>query len=281
MKGLLSVGFGTSHADTRAKTIDAIEADLRAEFSDCAFFSAWTSGRIVEKVRRERGEHHDTLDEAFARITEAGVDDLVVATTCLMYGHEMDKIARAAHAWAAGTDGADGKRFVHMAAPLLASEADRQAMARVLADEFSAVPQDDALLFMGHGSQDAPTNRDGKPFDANAVYSCVQDALHSLGKTRFFVATVEGAPSFEDAFDWVRQSGVARVHLAPFMIVAGDHAKNDLAGDDADSWKSRLESQGLQVEVVLRGLGEYPGVRSLVCAHARDAYDVREAFLRG
>ena len=116
MKGLLSVSFGTSHPDTRAKTIDTVDKALASAFPDRAFYSAWTSPRIVARVKAERGEHHDTLDEAFSRIGADGVDDLVVATTCLMQGGEMRKIVAAARAWESR-----GSCSVRVALPLMTS----------------------------------------------------------------------------------------------------------------------------------------------------------------
>ena len=271
MKGLLSVSFGTSYEATRAKTIDAVEAKLKAKFADRAFYSAWTSGRIIAKVRAERGEEHFTLDEALARLSADGVDDLLVTTMCLMRGHEMAKVTGAVRAWADEGEG----RIAHMAEPLLADGGDRAAMAKVLCEEFAAVPEDEALLLMGHGSQDAPAEHEGEPYDANAVYGQIQDELAARGRTRFFVATVEGKPEFGDALAALEACGATRVHLAPFMIVAGDHATNDLAGDDEDSWKSMLEARGYETKVTLRGLGEYAGVHELICEHAREALAAR------
>ena len=265
MKGLLSVAFGTSYEQTRVKTIDAVEASLRAEFPDFAFYSAWSSGSIVSKVKAERGEHHDTLDEAFARLSADGVDDLIVSTMFLMHGGEMAKVVRAVESWMA-----PGARSAHIAEPLLSSAADRQTVARVICDEFASVPESDALLLMGHGSSQG----------ANEVYDGVQSELHALGRTRFFVATVEGTPTFEDAWELIAKSGASCVHLAPLMIVAGDHAVNDMAGGD-DSWASRIEAGGFRTEVVMRGLGECEGIRRLVCDHAHDAAVVREVDLRG
>ena len=265
MEGLLSVSFGTSYEETRVKTIDAIESDLQSTFPDLAFYSAWTSGIIIKKVKAERGEHHDTLEEAFARLTADGVTELIVSTTCLLQGGEMAKIARAADAWTAG-----GGRMAYLADPLLLTQADRKAVARVLCDEFADVPDEDAMLFMGHGSS----------VGSNDVYSRIQDELHALGRERFFVATVEGEPTFDDAWPLIEESGVSCVHLAPLMIVAGDHATNDLAGD-GDSWVNRIRARGLRAEVVLKGLGEYAGIRKLVCDHARDALMIREVSLRG
>lgn len=266
MRGLLSVSFGTSHEDTRVKTIDAIDALLQSEFSDFAFYSAWTSGRIIEKVKAERGEHHDTLAEAFARLTADGVVDLVIATTCLMKGGEMAKIKAAAQDWMSA-----GSRSAYVSRPLLATEEDRRTVANVVFEEFSSIPEQDALVLMGHGSTLA----------SNTAYREMQNALQALGRKRFFVATVEGEPTFDDILPLVVSSKAKRVWLAPLMFVAGDHAKNDLAGDCPDSWKSRLEAQGLEVEVVLKGLGEYEGIRQLICDHVKDALVLQEVSLRG
>ena len=265
MKGLLSVSFGTSHADTRERTIDEVEKALRDAFPDRAFYSAWTSPRIIAKTR-ERGEWHDSLDEAFARLTDDGVTDLMVSTMCLMQGGEMAKTRQAVEAWA-GQDGCNA----HLAAPLLASTYDQRVMARIISDEFSFVGEADALLLMGHGSGEGD----------NDVYSAVQRELHMLGRPRFFVATVEGVPTFDNALLQLELYRPQRVYLAPLMMVAGDHAKNDLAGEGDDSWARQLEARGYQVETVLKGLGEYAGVQELVCEHVRDALTIREVALRG
>jgi len=266
MQALLSVSFGTSHADTRAKTIDAIDAELAAAFPERAFYAAWTSPRIVAKVRRERDEHHDLLDEAFARLSADGVDDLVVGTMCLLQGGEMRKIQDAARAWVAEGAQEGRARTARVAAPLLSNTDDRQAVARALADAFAHIASNEAVVLMGHGT----------PYGSNAVYDEIQSALDALAPGRFFVATVEGTPTLDDVIEPLRASGAARVYLSPLMIVAGDHAKNDLAGDDPDSWASRLRALGFEPEPVLKGLGEYAGVRELACAHALAAQPVED-----
>ncbi len=257
MKGLLSVSFGTSYEETRAKTIDVVDSLLAESFGDWPFYTAWTSGNIIAKVREERGEMHDTLEEAFARMSADGVDDLLVATMCLMNGHEMRKIRQTAEAWAQD----DGARTVRLAFPLMSSEEDRAIIARAVFDEYADVPDDEALVLMGHGSPHGP----------NEVYSQIQELLRGFGRERVFVATVEGEPTFEDALAAVKESGVSRVHLAPFMIVAGDHATNDLAGEEDDSWKNRFIANGFETTVNLKGLGELTAVQQLVVDHARAA----------
>lgn len=265
-RGMLFVSFGTSHEETRIKTIDAIQGKVQAAYPDCAQYSAWTSGIIIKKVKAERGEHHDTLDEALARMTADGIEDLVVSTTCLMKGAEMAKIRKAVWAWAD-----EHNVPTHLADPLMASEDDLKAIAQVICDEFAFVGKDEALLLMGHGS----------PFASNKAYSQLQSELAAKGRPRFFIATVEGQPTFDDALKLIEKSRARCVYLAPLMIVAGDHAKNDLAGDDEDSWASQLKARGLQVKTVLKGLGEYPGIQQLVCDHVEQALIVREVNLRG
>ena len=259
MRGLLSVSFGTSYLDTRVKTIDVVDAKLAAAFPDRAFYTAWTSPRIMAKVLAERGEHHDSLDEAFARMEADGVDDLVVATMCLMQGGEMRKISEAVQAWTSETGHA-----AKLAAPLMATQEDIAVAARAIGEEFSHVADDEALLLMGHGSAMGP----------NQLYSDVQDALHAIGKRNFLVATVEGTPTLDDAMHELESLGSDRVWLAPLMIVAGDHARNDLAGDDEESWTNQLAARGFETEVVLKGLGEYAAVQNLAVDHARDAKEI-------
>lgn len=260
---LLFTTFGTSHAHTQARTIDAIEERLIAEFPQRTPYSAWTSERIVARVRSERGERHDILDKAFARLASDGVDDVVVATTCLIPGYEMGKIERAVTRWAQ-----EPGRVARLAAALLATSDDCSALAKVVCEEFSGLPTDEALLLMGHGSPDGP----------NYVYAWVREALVQLGRPLFFVGTVEGQPTFDEALAEIESSGVRRVHLAPLMIVAGDHAVNDLAGDDDDSWQSVLRARGYQTQVHLRGLGEYSGVQQMICDHARNARLIEPAI---
>ena len=272
MRALLAVSFGTSYEDTREKTIDAVEADLRAEFPDLAFYSAWTSGRIIAKVAEERGEHHDTLEEAFAKMSADGVDDLVISTMFLMKGGEMAKVMRAAEEWMAA-----GERAAYVADPLLATARDRRRVAEALCEEFINVAEDEAVLFMGHGVQPNAAPRK----NVNDVYARIQDEFHALERTQFFVATVEGEPTFDDALPLVQACNPKCVFLSPLMIVSGDHANNDLAGEDENSWASRLQACGLRTQAVLRGLGEYEGIRKLVCTHVHEALMVREVALRG
>lgn len=266
MKALLAVSFGTSREAAKVKGIDAIEDALRAEFSDWAFYSAWTSPRIIEKVKRERGEHHDSLAEALGKMAADGVDEAIVSNTCLMQGGELARIREAVNSWAA-----ESGRRARVTKPLLWAPEDRQAIARAVCDEFSSVPEGDVVLLMGHGSRDG----------SNEVYVQVQEEMHRLGGTRFFVGTVEGTPAFEDVWSQIEALEAGCVHLAPLMVVAGDHAVKDLAGEGEDSWASKIAARGLRVEAHLKGLGEYEAVQKLACDHVHQSLLMWEVALRG
>ncbi len=258
-KALLCVSFGTSVASTREKTLDVIEADLQQRFPDRAFYRAWTSGVIAKKVRAQ-GVVRETLDEAFGRMSADGVDDVLVAVTCLMHGGEMCKTEAALSGWLEQ----DPARSARMATALLETPADCQIMADAVMGEFADMPSEDALLLMGHGSSSGP----------NEVYNLIQDALQQM-RPLCFVSTVEGVPAFEDTLEQVVASGARCVHVAPLMVVAGEHALADMAGEGDGSWVNRLRSRGMRAKAVLRGLGEYESVRNIICQHARDARPCR------
>lgn len=256
MKGVLCVSFGTSHASTRVKTIDAIEDRLRESFPDRKLYSAWSSSVIRNKVLEERGELHDSVEEAFSKARCEGVDDLIVTTTFLMPGREMKRVEEAVASWTTQ----DSCR-VSFAEPLLSSDDDVRLLCDAICAEFSCLAGDEALVLMGHGSKRGP----------NDVYYKIQETLRGSGHPMFFVATVEGEPTFEDILPFVLTSNARNVYLAPLMIVAGDHANNDLAGPGRESWQSILCARGMQTHAVLKGLGEYQGIQAMICTHAREA----------
>ena len=256
MKALLVVSFGTSVAGVAERTIGAVERALASAFPDRVLYSAWTSRFICAKVERETGVHHMSVAEACAEIVAAGADDLLVQPTFLMQSHEhalMMEELRAAVAGAAGMR-------VRVGATLLADEGDCARLAAAVGEALSGVAADEALVLMGHGSD-----------EGNEVYAAMQEAFARAGRGNAVVGTVEGVPDFSAVRAAIERLAPARVWLAPFMIVAGDHALNDLAGAEPDSWKSQLEAAGFPCVAVLRGLGEYPQVQELFVEHAHRA----------
>ncbi|MEA4965425.1 MAG: precorrin-2 C(20)-methyltransferase [Oscillospiraceae bacterium] len=255
-KALLAVSFGTSHNDTREKTIDCIEAQLGKTLPDRQVYRAFTSKMIVKKLRARDGAEIDTVAEAMERMLRDGVTDVLVQPTHLLNGTENDAMRWDAESFRA--------RFqeLRFASPLLTTDADLRRMVGIMKDEFQNLGEEEAVIFMGHGTEHY----------ADAVYAALDYRFKAEGCPRFFMATVEGYPTIEDALQQLGQlGGIRTVCLAPFMIVAGEHAKNDMAGDEADSWKNLVTRAGYECRCLSRGLGEFSAVREMLCDHARTA----------
>ena len=254
-KAILAVSFGTAYAETRKKTIEAVEADLAAAFPERKLYTAWTSGMILRKLKKQGGEVRDTLAEALERMERDGVTDLLVQPTFLQAGYEMRLVRETLEAWK--------PRFARVAlgAVLVAGDADLDALAKALEAHFAAVGADEALVLMGHGSEGA----DFYPYEK------LTEAFRRDGRANFCVGTVEFDPGIAPALEMVQKRAPKKTYLAPLMLVAGDHAINDMAGEGPDSWASRIAALGTQCVCVLKGLGEYPEVRELYVRHARAA----------
>ena len=254
-KGLLVVSFGTSVAETREKTIAAIEKDLAAAFPERKAYRAWTSSIIRRKLKTTENLAVDSVEEALERMLADGIADLVVQPTHMLPGEEFGKVTRALEAYA--------PRFerLRLGKPLLTDSSDVQAVAAVLEDTFSDVGDDEMLALMGHGSADAKPN----------FYLLLTEAFRKDGKPNFCVGTVEEDPGFTPILAAARERKPKRIRLLPFMVVAGDHALNDMAGEGEDSWAGMLRKEGFRVECILKGMGEYPRVRAMYVEKARKA----------
>ena len=254
-RAVLAVSFGTSHRDTLEKNIAAIEAELAAAFPERTVRRAFTSGMILRKLAGE-GTHIDNVPQALERLLAEGCTDVVVQPTHVMNGEEYHKLLAQAEPYRA--------RFARMSfgRPLLTAAEDYAALGRALMEALPAQRADTAVLYMGHGSE----------HQANSAYALMEYAFHDLGRKDVVIGTVEGYPGFGEALRRLKERPqVRRVELRPLMTVAGDHAKNDLAGDEEDSWRRRLEAEGYETVCVLTGLGEHPAVRALFVEHARQA----------
>ena len=256
-KALLAVSFGTSHAATRLRTIEAVESDLRKSFPERRFYRAWTSGMLRRKLEREEGVSIDSVADAFQRLLAEGVSDVLVQPTHLLPGEEFRRTEEAARAYAG--------RFSALALgrPLLAGDSDVKALARILEE---AYPTDagELLVLMGHGSA-------GLAFPA---YAALERQFRADGCPRVCIGTVEFEPGIAPVLARVRQEQPRRVLLAPLLAVAGDHVVNDMAGDEPDSWKNQIAREGPEVACRLTGLAEFEAVRALYVQHARAAQAV-------
>ncbi len=253
-KAILVVSFGTSHDDTREKTLDRIEEDVREAYPSRLVCRAWTSGMIRGIIEKRDGVSIPDVGQAMRQIADQGVRSLIVQPTHVLNGVENFKMLRQI------SDNAKLFSELAVGSPLLTSRADHDYMVRAVAEEF-APAEDEVLVLMGHGTSDF----------ADDAYAALDYEFKDLGFSNIFIGTVEGYPGLDSLVRRLRAYASKRVILAPFMIVAGEHVRNDLAGDAPGSWKSRLEAEGYEVSCVCRGLGEYDSVRRLFLKHIESA----------
>ena len=255
---LLVVSFGTSFNDSRRLTIGAIEGSLAESFPDWSVRRGFTSQIIIDHVLSRDGVAIDNVSEALNRAADNGVKTLVVQPTHLMDGFEYNDLVDELAGYA------DAFEAIAVGEPLLSSEEDFAAVAEAIAQATAEYDDGEtAICFMGHGTE----------AESNGVYAKMQQVLSEAGYEHYFIGTVEAEPSVEDLLAAVQAGDYKRVVLRPLMIVAGDHANNDMAGDEEDSWKSVFESAGYEVECVLSGLGELEAIRDLFVQHAQAAMD--------
>ena len=257
-KELLVVSFGTSFNDNRVATIGAIENAMEEAFPEYSVRRGFTAQIIIDHVKNRDGEVIDNFGEALNRAIDNGVKTLVVQPTHLMNGLEyndvIDELAQYAEEF----------EQVAVGEPLLTSDEDYQVVINAITEDTKA--QDDgetAIVFMGHGTE----------AESNQIYATMQEKLTEAGFANYFVGTVEASPSLDDVLAAVQAGEYKKVVLQPLMIVAGDHANNDMAGDEDGAWKKTFEDAGYEVTCNLKGLGEMPAIQELLVAHAQAAID--------
>ncbi len=257
-KELLVVSFGTSFNDSRRLTIGAVESALEKAFPEYAVRRGFTSQIIIDHVAKRDGEIIDNMQEALDRAVDNGVKTLVVQPTHLMNGLEYEEMSKAIAQYS------DAFEQISIGQPLLTSDEDFQAVAKAITE--ATADYDDgetAIVFMGHGTE----------AESNGVYAKMQQVLTDGGYAHYYVGTVEATPSLDDVLEAVKQGSYKRVVLRPLMVVAGDHANNDMAGDDDDSWKTTFEKEGYEVVCEVEGLGALEAVQQLYVEHAQAAVD--------
>lgn len=255
---LLVVSFGTSFNDSRRLTIGAIEGALDAAFPDYSVRRGFTSSIIIDHVNSRDGILIDDVDAALQRAVDNGVKNLVVQPTHLMNGLEYDELNEKVASYADAFD------KVVFGEPLLTSDEDFAKVEQAIVDWTADYDDGEtAIVFMGHGTE----------ADSNGVYTKMQELLTKDGHTNYFIGTVEATPSLDDVLALVKAGDYKKVILEPLMVVAGDHANNDMAGDDEDSWKSVFTEEGYEVECLLRGLGENEDIQQMYVDHAKTAID--------
>ena len=275
---LLVVSFGTSFNDSRVKDIKGIEDALQEANPDWSVRRAFTAQIIINHIQARDDEHIDNMEQAMERAVNNGVKNLVVQPTHLMHGAEYDELMETVEAYK------DKFESVKVAEPLLGEvgedetvvNADKKAVAEAVTaeavknagfDSLDAAKEDGvAFVFMGHGTS----------HNAKVSYTQMQTQMKELGYENVFIGTVEGEPeetACEAVIEAASAAGYKKIILRPLMVVAGDHANNDMAGEDDDSWKSQFEASGKfdSIDCQIAGLGEIEAIQALYVAHTADA----------
>lgn len=258
---ILVMTFGTTYTDTRHKTIDAVEKAIQAAHPDIPVFEAYTSHIIIDRVKAKEGITKLTPEEAFAKLKEEGYTRVAVVSLNIIPGVEFDYNSIASRLQK------DNFKKITIATPLMyyqGTEGEPDQIVdflKALSTQLPKMGKHDATLLMAHGT----------PHPSNAYYSVIQDRLHQLGMNNVFVYSVEGRPNLEDVIPKLQAGGYKHVTLMPIMMVAGDHANNDMAGSEPDSHKSQLEAAGFKVDTYLHGLGENENIRSIYVNRADEA----------
>ena len=281
-KELLVVSFGTSFNASRAADIGGVEKALQAANPDWSVRRAFTAQIIINHVQARDGEAIDNMDQALDRAVANGVKNLVVQPTHLMHGAEYDELSETVEKYK------DKFESVKIAEPLLGEvgadatviNADKEAVAKAITDEAvktanydsidAAAEDGTAFVFMGHGTSHV----------ANVSYDQMQAQMEQLGYKNVFIGTVEGEPEDTECqavIEKIKEAGYKKVILRPLMVVAGDHANNDMAGDDDDSWKSQFEASKAfdSVESQIAGLGEIDAIQQIYVAHTKAAIEAK------
>lgn len=252
-KGLLIVSFGTSFHEAFKRDILPVEDALAKAFPDREMRRAFGSGMIIRKLKNRDNISIDTVDEALARLYKDGFSDILIQPTYFIPGIEYDNLM-------ASIDAVRSKfEKIRVGKPLLGCPSDYCELAKKLGSIFPK--GNGTVLMMGHGTS----------HEANEAYFTLQNHLNEESNEHILIGTVEGEPEFDTMHAELKAAGETHVTLAPLMLVAGDHATNDMASAEEDSWKSLLEADGISATAIIRGLGSYPSIQELYIAHALEA----------
>ena len=235
-KAILVTSFGTSHKDTRKKCLDSIQREVAEKYGNENVERAYTSGIIRRIIEKNEGIHIFDQEEGLKVLKDKGFEEIITMSLHILDGIEYSKL---------------DDKFGKISKPLLADDEDFEKI--VENKEFNDLEGNDAIVFMGHGTES----------EADYAYQKLQDEYLKAVKNNIFIATVEGKVTIKDVIEKMKGKGFKKILLKPFMIVAGDHAKNDMSSDDEDSWKTMLKNEGYEVTSVLKGMGEYEFIRKM------------------
>ncbi|MNM30161.1 Sirohydrochlorin cobaltochelatase [compost metagenome] len=257
-KAILITSFGTSHLDTLDKTIVVIEKEVEEKYkNEYDVFRAFTSHMIIKSLKDKYDMNVMTPEEALKNLKLCGYDEVVVQPLHIIPGEEYDYIKRVVNSYK------ESFKNLIIGRPLLYFQSEEVNLDYDdLIDELKKVmPKGENVLLVGHG-----TNH-----PASACYGCLQNRFRELDYDNAFVGTVEGYPSIEGVIKTLKKYNVKEINLTPFLLVAGDHAKNDIFSEEEESWYLRLKKEGIEVKKIFKGLGEYKEIRNIYLRHLEEA----------
>lgn len=263
---MVVMSFGTTYKDTRVKTIDATVDAIKAAHPNTKVITAFTSHIIRDRIQQKEGITYPTPEEALAELKKDGYTRVALASLDVIPGMEYNYDAAVYNLYKN-----DFKKMTLGTSLMYWMGQENQTdqvieTLKAVQSQFPKLGKEDGLLIMAHGTPDP----------SNAYYSVIQDRIHILGMKNVFIYTVEGTPNLEQVIPQLKLHGIKHVTLMPFMMVAGDHANNDMAGNEPDSHKSILEKEGFKVDTYIHGLGENQNIRNLFVERANEAWDALE-----
>ncbi|CEH35828.1 sirohydrochlorin cobaltochelatase [Romboutsia lituseburensis] len=255
-KAILVVSFGTSYKETREKTIEACEKKIKEGLDGYDFHRAYTSNMIIKKLKNRDGINIENPIQALDRLYDEGYEEVIVQTLHIICGEEFNKLKEQVESYQ------DKFKKIILGRPLLTYIDDYKEAVEAINHQIPQMEEDEAVVFMGHGTF----------HESHSSYPALEYMLRDAG-INAYVGTVEGYPELDQVIDRLKMNNIKKVNLMPFMLVAGDHAINDMAGDEEDSWKTILEEHGFEIKVHLKGLGENPHIQDKFMNHAHDCIE--------
>lgn len=252
------VSFGTIHKDTREKTIEVIEQEIQELMPEYELYRAFTSKIIIKMIQKKEGIRVCTVEEAMEKIHEDGIREIIVQPTHIINGVENDAMIQDVLKYKEAFD------YISFGEPLLNQTEDYRHVVEALKEVLPEPSPEEAVVLMGHGTSHY----------TNACYAAMEYTLEHYGYDNVHIATVEAFPYIEDVIERLKRKPYKKIMLLPFMFVAGKHAKNDMIGANDDSWLNQLTKAGYEVEYLLKGLGEFPKIRSIYYEHIKNAKQV-------
>lgn len=266
-RGILAVSFGTSHPGAYAKAMGEMEADIRLAYPQYPLYRAWTSRMIRDKVMARDGICISGADQALEQMRYDGIREAVILPLFVLNGTEMERLREDTEELQKGWeqrntgdtgDGAEKKAdpSIIFGMPLLTSQEDLEQTADILSREWT-LSEDEVLVYVGHGTY----------HPSNIVYQKLNEQFAGMGKQKVFIGALKGNLTIKKILAKIKKTNAKKIILAPFMLVAGDHAVREIISDQKDSWKHGFETEGYEVRCVMKGLGEYRGIRQLFLKH--------------